>query len=267
MENNVGYASSLVTVMRTTCDLRRSGPTRSYHVVRTWIGLPLSGLFAVHARGEEHLIHPAVGVVFPEGIEYQMSHPTDEGDTGIALGFSPPVIEEAFPARVERVRTTRLDPGLRHTVGVLLAAISRGEESLVIDDIALHLLRRTIANLAPTDQASASAGKARIDRICAILAERPESRWTLEALAEIAHWSPFHLAHQFRTHTGTSVHQYLVDLRLVAALDRIERGDPVAAVAADLGFSHHSHLTATLRKRLGATPQMIRRRLRTLTRS
>jgi AraC-like DNA-binding protein len=252
--------------MRVTCDLKRSGPTSSYHVGQTWIGLPLSGIFAVHARHDEHLIHPALGVVFPQGIEYQMSHPTDDGDMGVALCFAPHIVEEALPATLDRVRVTRLDLRLRQTVGVLLPAIDRAEQSVVIDDLAIELLREIAANLAPTRPSSASAkGKEKVDRIRAILAERPEAGWTLGSLAELIDYSPFHLAHQFRAYTGTSVHQYLADLRSVAALSRIEAGETsLATVAADLGFSHHSHLTATLHKRLGATPQMIRKRLRTL---
>jgi AraC family transcriptional regulator len=262
--SEVRYSSPLVTVMRVTCDLKRSGPTSSYHVGRTWIGLPLSGIFSVHARHEEHLIHPALGVVFAQGIDYQMSHPTDDGDTSVALGFAPYVVEEGLPTTLEHVRVTRLDLRLRNAVGVLLAAIARPEEAIAVDDLALDLLRQIAANLAPTHPSSASSrGKAKVDRIRAILAERPEAHWTLGALAELINYSPFHLAHQFRAYTGTSVHQYLADLRSVVALNRIEAGETsLATVAADLGFSDHSHLTATLRQRLGVTPQMIRKRLR-----
>src|SRR5207237_1461534 len=94
-------------------------------------------------------------------------------------------------------------------------------------------------------------------------AEHPGGHWTLEQLAAFVGYSPFHRAHRFRAYTGTTVHQYLADLRAAAALERIEAGDaPLARIAVELGFSHHSHLTSTLRKRLGLTPQMIRRSLR-----
>src|SRR5438445_2767088 len=109
MDAQVRYASPLVTAMAVTCDLTRSGPAGSYHVRETWIGVPLTGVFSVHARDEEQVIHPALGVVFPRGIEYRMSHPTDDGDTGLALGFAPGLVEEAFRARLERIRVTRLD--------------------------------------------------------------------------------------------------------------------------------------------------------------
>jgi AraC-like DNA-binding protein len=262
--SEVRFASPLVTIMRITCALPRSGPGSSYHVGNTWVGLPLDGVFTVHARGEDHLIHPGVGVVFPRGVEYRMSHPTDDGDTSVALGFGPAVVEEAVPNTLERLRVTRVDLRMRQMVGVLLAALERADDQLLVDQIALELLRAIAAHVAPARALSGSAtARERVGRVREVLAERPEARWTLEALARLVGYSPYHLAHQFRAHTGTSVHRFLSDLRVAAALRRIEAGDSsLATVAADLGFSHHSHLTATLRRRIGLSPRMIRERLR-----
>jgi AraC family transcriptional regulator len=262
--SEIRFASPLVTVMRITCALPRSGPSSSYHVANTWLGLPLDGVFTVHARRDDHLIHPGVGVVFPRGIDYRMSHPTNEGDTSVALGFRPGLVDEALPNTVERVRVTRVDLRMRHVVGVLLAALERRDDQLLVDQIALELLGAVAAQVTPARPHSGSAtAREKVERIRQVLAERPEARWTLDALARLVGYSPFYLAHQFRALTGTSVHRYLADLRLVAALQRIEAGDAsLATLAVDLGFSHHSHLTATLRRRLGLTPRMVRERLR-----
>src|SRR5437879_9205395 len=257
------FASPLVKVMTVTCDLRRSGPSLTYYVDRTWVGLPLSGLFTVHARDDEHLVHQALGVVFPQGLEYRMGHPTDDGDTAVTLGFDTGIVEEALSTTLERVRVTRLDVRLRYTLGLLLAAARRGDDALLVDVLALDLLRSITAGLAPERQCSTSpAARAKVDRVRALPAERPEDHWTLQSVARLVDYSPFHLARQFRVHTGVSVHRYLTDLRVAAVLGRIEAGDPYGAtIAADLGFSHHSHLTATLRGRLGLTPRAIRERL------
>src|SRR5207244_12600951 len=92
----------------------------------------------------------------------------------------------------------------------------------------------------------------KIDRVRILLAECPDRTWTVESLARIAGYSPYHFAHQFRAYTGTSMHRYLADMRLAAALRRIESGESsLATVAADLGFAHHSQLTETIRSRLG----------------
>jgi AraC-like DNA-binding protein len=264
MDSQVRHASALVTIMAVSCDLRRSGPAESYYVNATWIGFPLTGVFSIHERNEEHVIHPALGVVFGHGAEYRMSHPTDDGDTGLVLGFAPGVAEEALAAGREHIQVTSLDLRLRYAVGLLMNAIDRGDEELAVDEMALALLRGLAARVATAPTCStATRARRRVARVRTLLAERPDVRWTLAELGRSVGWSPFHLAHQFRVQTGTSVHQYLAVLRTAAALRRIEAGETsLAAVAADLGFAHHSHLTATLRRRLGVTPRMIRARLR-----
>ena len=245
--------------MALTCDIRRSGPTASYGVERTWVGVPLSGVFSIHARGEEVVIHPALGVVFPSGIEYRMSHPTDDGDASLAFAFAPEVLEEALPAHGEHVRATMLDLRLRYAVTLLGAAIDRGEDGLVIDDIALALLHGIAVGVTHVSFVGSARARQRVDRVRTLIAEDPAARWTLQELGRRVGWSPFHLAHQFRALAGTSVHRYLAVVRAAAALERIERGDAsLAAVAADLGYAHHSHLTSSLRRQLGMTPRAIR---------
>jgi AraC-like DNA-binding protein len=257
------YASDLVTVMPITCEMPRSGPGQPYLVNKTWVGFSLAGVFNLHARHDDHLIHSGLGVIFPQGIEYRMSHPTNDGDTALALGFAPGVVEEALPTPIDRVRVMRLDLRVRHQVGVLMAAADR-RDHLLVEQLALELLGALAAHVAPAPASTASRNaRAKVDRIRLLLAEQPEARWTLGILGQLVGYSPYHLAHQFRAHTGTSVHRFLADLRTAAALQRIEAGETsLAAVAADLGFSHHSHLTATLRRRIGLTPRMIREHLR-----
>ena len=264
MRATTRYASPLVTVMALGCDLRRSGLGETYHVGRTWIGLPLSGIFGLSARGDDHLIHPAMGVVFPRDVEYRMSHPTDDGDTSIALGFAADLIEEALPARLERIRVTTLDLRLRYRVGALIAIIDRDPDALAVDEMSVALLGEIAAAIARAPATSRHRSSRRpVDRVRFLLAERPEHRWTLAELARQVGYSPFHLAREFRAHTGTSVHRYLVIVRAAAALRRIETAnEPLVHVAAEFGFAHHSHLTHTMRRYLGITPSAIRARSR-----
>jgi AraC-like DNA-binding protein len=262
VDAQVAYSSPLVTAMRLTCDLHRSGPGPSYGVRETWIGFGLSGVFSLYARGEEHVIHPGIAAIFPRGLDYKMSHPNDDGDTSLALGFAPEVVEEALGQPMERIAVSGLDLRMRYDVGLLMGAIERREDQLAVDEMALDLLRAVAQRAGPLPVASTPARR-RVDRARQLLAERPEAPWRLDRLARAVGCSPFHLAHQFRAYTGTSVHRYLADLRSAVALRRLEAGDvSLAAVAVDLGFAHHSHLTWTLRRRLGVTPRMIRARLR-----
>jgi AraC-like DNA-binding protein len=72
--------------------------------------------------------------------------------------------------------------------------------------------------------------------------------------------SPFHLARTFREETGISLHQFLVRLRLIEALDRLSAGAPdLSAIAFGVGFSSHSHFSLAFRRGLGLSPSEARR--------
>jgi AraC family transcriptional regulator len=73
------------------------------------------------------------------------------------------------------------------------------------------------------------------------------------------HCSPFHLARQFRAATGQTIARHLLRLRLSLALERIAAGETsLARLASDLGFAHHSHLTARFHAMFATTPSQLR---------
>jgi AraC-like DNA-binding protein len=85
----------------------------------------------------------------------------------------------------------------------------------------------------------------------------------LTVLAGRAGCSPFHLARMFRRAHGLSLTDYRTRLRIALALDRLAHGaDNLAALAQELGFSHHSHFGATFHRHVGLTPRAAREALR-----
>jgi len=71
--------------------------------------------------------------------------------------------------------------------------------------------------------------------------------------------SPWHLSRAFRAATGESVRGYVLKLRLQAALLRVlDSSQDLTNIAFECGFSDHSHLTVTFRKRFGVTPSRLR---------
>jgi AraC-like DNA-binding protein len=92
----------------------------------------------------------------------------------------------------------------------------------------------------------------------AVLSERFAERLSLEAVAREVHASPFHLARLFRRQTGLAVHEYRTQLRLRAALDRLDGGDTLAGIAVACGFASHAHLTDTFWRAFGTTPSAVR---------
>ena len=71
--------------------------------------------------------------------------------------------------------------------------------------------------------------------------------------------SRFRLTRQFQRAYGLPLHAYHLQIRLDDARRRMRCGQPVATVAADLGFADQSHFHRRFRARFGITPAEYRR--------
>jgi AraC-like DNA-binding protein len=62
----------------------------------------------------------------------------------------------------------------------------------------------------------------------------------------------------FRAETGFALHEYRSQLRLRAALDRVDAGVELLTVAHELGYSSHSHFTRFFTRAFGIPPSRLR---------
>ena len=245
-----------VRVTDVACRAPRCGPGAEEGGDRLELVLPRRGVFCVH-RGSTQTAADANSVVVLGGGEHRVSHPVDGGDECLSLLFAPALAEEMLggaPARHGLV-----SPSVQLRASVLAAGIL---EELEAEELAIALL----GELAPLLRRTALAatlgrpGRRRVDQVRALLAAHPSRRWRLDDIARSVHCSPFHLARQFRAATGETIARYLVRLRLAIALQRIAAGETaLARLAVELGFSHHSHLSARFRAAYGVTPREARR--------
>ena len=84
---------------------------------------------------------------------------------------------------------------------------------------------------------------------------------SLGSLAEESGYSRAHFLRMFRAATGLTPHQYVLDLRLRRAQDRLrQKGSSIIDVAVSCGFSSQSHMTSVFRQRLEMTPGEFRRK-------
>ena len=84
----------------------------------------------------------------------------------------------------------------------------------------------------------------------------------LDALAASVNIHPTHLARAFRRHYGPTIGEFLRDLRVAYARNRLASGAPLQEIALDAGFADQSHFTRTFRRLTGMTPAHFRRGLR-----
>jgi AraC family transcriptional regulator len=84
----------------------------------------------------------------------------------------------------------------------------------------------------------------------------------LQTLASEAEYRQSHFLRMFRVATGTTPHQYLLDLKLKRVKELLAtRKTPLIVIASACGFSGHSHLSTAFRKHFGATPSRYAREL------
>lgn len=85
---------------------------------------------------------------------------------------------------------------------------------------------------------------------------------SLAQLGEVAGLSEYHLQRMFRLSHGCSPSEYLLEVRIRRAREKLKGSQTLADIALSCGFSNQSHFNRSFRKRVGVSPGQYRRRLR-----
>ncbi len=88
-----------------------------------------------------------------------------------------------------------------------------------------------------------------------------DSPITNESIADAFHFNSTYLNRIFKSHTGSSLHAFLLSRRITAAMEMLRSQSlPVGEVAEKCGFGSLHHFTKTFKKRTGMTPSQYRNR-------
>jgi AraC-like DNA-binding protein len=129
---------------------------------------------------------------------------------------------------------------------------------LAVDEAVLSLLGHAARRLGRARH-RADGRAAAVDAVKGLLASAPTRVWTLAELGAAVHYSPYFLARTFHRHTGYPIARYRRLLCLRQSLPRALRaGADLSRIAADHGFSSHSHYTRAFRAAFGCTPSQAR---------
>lgn len=92
------------------------------------------------------------------------------------------------------------------------------------------------------------------------IGEHLEDDLSLEELAGISHFSPFHFHRIFRAMVGESVSQYVRRLRLESAAVRLTQTDkPILELALAAGYASHESFTRAFKDAFGMSPSEFRK--------
>jgi AraC family transcriptional regulator len=105
--------------------------------------------------------------------------------------------------------------------------------------------------------------KQRLLRVLVHIQQQLDRPLSLEELARLAHFSPFHFHRVFKGMLGESVQSHLRRLRLERSAARLKSGDwPVTRIALDSGFETPEAFTRAFKAMFGASPSRYRARRR-----
>ena len=245
------------------------------------VALPCSPTWVVRHGRERHLANPNHAVIHQADDVYRRERFEGGGYRCLFVYPRPSLFREIaseFDPAAACEERRRVPVGIA-SVGADAFALSRavarraggvaGADSIRLTDGLHRVLRAVVASAFRVAGRSGAPGRVStrtarthaevVEEVKAALTVRYAERLTVEDLARSVHVSPYHLTRVFRRQTGIGLHEYLNQLRLRAAYERIRDGHTdLASLAAEVGFSSHSHLTANFGHAFGAPPSVVR---------
>ena len=242
----------------------------------------------LHARFREHAYPPhthdtwTLFIVDDGAIRYDLGRHARGADPTMVTLLPPHVVHDGRPVTDKgyRKRVLYLETSIlgKHLIGPavdrpvhpdrsLLRKVSALHDTLACIDRALEAetrladvaerLRAWLGGSPPETEPRPGLDLA--EQLRAFLDTHLCEQVTMAAAAEQLGAGPTQLARAFANTFGIAPHAYVVGRRLDAARDRILGGQPLADVAAEVGFFDQAHLTRRFKGFLGETPRRFAR--------
>ncbi len=228
--------------------------------------LPYRGLFIWHV-GSDEVVGDANQVLFVAGDEsYHLSQPRSSDYAELIITPDRELLEEVadgpraslsfHPLFQRRSRRASFTLQQLRTRFLQRATSADGSDS-DLEEWTITLLRAALDGDGRTSEPS-RATRRLIRRAKEFLEANLARPIRLADVAQAVGASPAYLTDTFRRVEGIPLHGYLTQLRLARALVELRQADDLTRLALDLGFSSHSHFTATFRRAFGCTPSQFR---------
>lgn len=269
--------------------LNRTGP-------RPTLAFPARAIETTAEGGPARVIAPATGIFANPDWPYRRRMVDPRGERSTTIEFDPSLVRAAVarhdPERGEsndlfafRFGEGCIDDRLFAEQALWLNALERdpAPDPLSVEETAIGLLDRALdsawsrwprthaSSSRPARRSRPATDRAHAEAVrhaCRVIAESPAARHSLTSVGQAVHMAPHHFCRVFRVHTGLTVHEYVTQVRLRAALESLSipprsgrRPADLETLARTHGFADRSHFTRVCRRRFGIGPAELRRRL------
>lgn len=268
----IRFASGIAAVGALRCP-RDSDYFRGEQVTDNYVvAFPRSALWIRQDRDHAFVATSTLATIYNRGQRFMRQPIAAEGDTADWFALSEDIVREAV-AEWDQAASESMLP-LRHSRAPIAPALYGAQRTIfecadrhdpaAVEEQVVGIFRRVVraayrsssAVIAKADAGSGSrARRDLVERAKAILAVTYTEPLGLSELARRCDASVYHLCRTFRSATGQTLHGYRRDLRLRAALEPLVsyRGR-LSDLALRLGFSSHSHFSASFRRHYGVHP-------------
>lgn len=262
--------TSIVSLRDVVCDGACRGKSGEECGHRTSLVYPYRGVFMRHVGSADTVAESNQVVFFNSGEDYRVSHPVDGGDACIDVQVDEAVLGELAPQ--EQLRSgplvafkrprRRIDPRAQALVALLRYSLQRGvAETLEAETLTLTLIRRSLGERTSHSAATTYGRGKLVDRAKMVLSTDLARRRTLAEVAKEVGVSPVYLTQVFQQVEAMPLYRYQLRLRLARALDLLGSCHDLTALGFELGFSSHSHFSASFKQAYGRTPAEFQRAL------
>lgn len=234
--------------------------------------LPTSTPPAIHSEGR--LMRPVARslLVFRPGIPYRLeagSHAKEFMSIRIEAAYFDQTIREAFGS----IESERMKCG--HRAGSALVSLLQRIEAeaqreadanpLMLQclrtELIIELYRTACGQTFPTAR-QRKGGSDGIAAAIAFMSANYSANISLNDISHHACMSPYYFSRRFRERMGITPHRYLLEVRLKAAEDMLNRnGWTIEEVAHHCGFVSATHFSVAFRNQVGMTPSAYRERV------
>lgn len=224
------------------------GSLTPWHSHDWWqLAWAMRGVLNLETRHASFVAPPQRAIWVPPDVEHQA---TNSSHTEMRSLY---VARELMSWAPERSHVVEISPLVRELIlslGSLPTDYPENEQNerligVLIDQLAM--LPEVAFNLPMPEDA-------RLSRICAALQLQPDDRRTMSEWAAQVGLSERSLSRLFALQTGMSFGDWRQRLRLLLAINALERGEQVTRVALDAGYASASAFIAAFRRNFGLTP-------------